>query len=604
MKKNLYLFQPQYVVDHGFEKNYWIPYSIGCVWSYANQFQDIADTVECKDIIFKRDNFNDVLTKIHSPDICAFSCYQWNKNYNFELAKQIKKLYPQCIIVFGGPEVNDAFLAEEYIDTIILGEGENPFVNLLRSVVNNVDIPRVYSKSRVMDLAMLPSPYATGVFDKIILDNPGIKWATTLETNRGCPFSCTFCDWGSLTYSKIKKFDLARVSQDLDWIAANPISYIFCADANFGIFKDRDLEIAKMVKLAGDQNKTLESFNATFNKNNNEWSFKILEELEHLNRGFTVSVQSMNPDTLTAIKRDNLGINDLEKIFKLCQDNKINSYTELILGLPLETKDSFINGLCKLLELGQHNHVEIWFVDLLVNSELANATSQSMYEIKTITTGNYLTLNSDSDPCQEDIQIVCETSTMTTDDMVESFMYGWVIVNLHMQGYTQLTSRFYNKKYNIEFKTFYNTLIDKLKNDPLLGQIYYNVKNNLENLLYQGVLPHKLSGHNLIFCNGQLIYQHKEQVFSLVNQTVEQLIRPGQIHTEIAELQKLAIFDEKISYPIIIESSVDIDQSNNYKCSYIVEAKVTNSDLLNFNNFYYMLRRKGALKNSITKKVI
>jgi hypothetical protein len=312
----------------------------------------------------------------------------------------------------------------------------------------------------------------------------------------------------------------------------------------------------------------------------------------------------MNPDTLTAIKRDNLGINDLEKIFKLCQDNKINSYTELILGLPLETKDSFINGLCKLLELGQHNHVEIWFVDLLVNSELANATSQSMYEIKTITTGNYLTLNSDSDPCQEDIQIVCETSTMTTDDMVESFMYGWVIVNLHMQGYTQLTSRFYNKKYNIEFKTFYNTLIDKLKNDPLLGQIYYNVKNNLENLLYQGVLPHKLSGHNLIFCNGQLIYQHKEQVFSLVNQTVEQLIRPGQIHTEIAELQKLAIFDEKISYPIIIESSVDIDQSNNYKCSYIVEAKVTNSDLLNFNNFYYMLRRKGALKNSITKKVI
>ena len=63
-----------------------------------------------------------------------------------------------------------------------------------------------------------------------------------------------------------------------------------------------------------------------------------------LNRGFSVSVQSLHESTLKAIKRDNLGINDLEKIFKLCHINSVNSYTEVILGLPYETKETFIQS--------------------------------------------------------------------------------------------------------------------------------------------------------------------------------------------------------------------------------------------------------------------
>ena len=599
LKKNLYLFQPQYTVDYRTEKNYWIPYSIGCVWNYSSQFTDIQDNIDCKDIFFKRDTHNSVLATMESPDICAFSCYQWNKNYNLQLAKKIKQQWPNCIVVFGGPEVEVTFLNNPYIDTIILGEGEQPFLDLLRTIISNGKILNIYKKQRLENLD-IPSPYTSGIFDKIIKNNPGIGWATTLETNRGCPFSCTFCDWGSLTYSKIKKFNLTRVAEDLEWISNNPISYIFCADANFGIFKERDLEIAKMIRDTGKKNKNLESFNATFNKNNNEWSFEILKILEGLNRGFTVSVQSMNPDTLKAIKRDNLGINDLKKIFNLCQQNHINSYTELILGLPLETKETFINGLCELLEIGQHNHIEIWFTDLLVNSDLATPMSQFNYKIKTITTGNYLTLNTEEDLYKEDTQLVCQTSTMSTSAMIDSFMYGWIIVNLHLQGYTQLTSRFYNKKYNIKFRTFYNMLIDLLKEDTILGPIYNEVKNNIESLLYKGTLPKNLSGHNLIFCNGQLIYKHKNQVFSLLDQTVRQLVYPSQYQPEVAQLQSLVIFDQATSYPVTVNSvNLLLDTIEATNCAYVINSKVSNEDLQNFDNFYYTLRRKGALKNLI-----
>jgi len=115
------------------------------------------------------------------------------------------------------------------------------------------------------------------------------------------------------------------------------------------------------------------------------------------------------------------------------------------------------------------------------------------------------------------------------------------------------------------------------------------------------VLPKNLSGHNLIFCNGQLIYQHKQHVFSLINQTVAQLIDADQIYKEIDQLQQLAIFDQKTLYPITVESCVDIDQCNDRNCSYLIDTRINNTDLLNFDNFYYVLRRKGALKNSMTK---
>ena len=77
--KSLYLFQPQYSVEYRNEKNYWIPYSVGCLWSYCNQFEDIQENIKLQDIVFKREMHEDYLSKMYCPDICGFSCYQWNK---------------------------------------------------------------------------------------------------------------------------------------------------------------------------------------------------------------------------------------------------------------------------------------------------------------------------------------------------------------------------------------------------------------------------------------------------------------------------------------------------------------------------------------------
>jgi len=120
---NVYFFQPQYAVEIRNEKNYWLPYSIGCLWSYCQQFQDVKDNFVLQDIIFKREPHHEVIARLDNPKIAAFSCYQWNKNYNLRLAESIKKNFPDCKIVFGGPEVTADFTLFEFIDTVVFSEG-------------------------------------------------------------------------------------------------------------------------------------------------------------------------------------------------------------------------------------------------------------------------------------------------------------------------------------------------------------------------------------------------------------------------------------------------------------------------------------------------
>jgi radical SAM superfamily enzyme YgiQ (UPF0313 family) len=595
--KSLYLFQPQYSVEYRNEKNYWIPYAVGCLWSYCNQFEDIQKNIQLEDIVFRREIHEEYLSTMVSPDICGFSCYQWNKNYSLTLAKKIKQQWPSCTIVFGGPETTSAFLQHDFVDTVILGEGEHAFLEILRSVVDSKPITDLYQKQRVKDLS-LPSPYTTGVFDRIIEKNPGVKWATTLETNRGCPFACTFCDWGGVTYSKIYRFTLERVAEDLEWISRNPITYLFCADANFGIFKDRDKQIAQMVKAIADKNTDLEVFNATFNKNNNEHSFEILNILGDLNRGFSVSVQSLNPDTLKAIKRENLGINELRTIFDLCQKYGVKSYSDLILGLPLETRETFIKGICNLLEFGQHNSIEIWFTDMLTNSELNNFINRHKYKIRTVSTKNYLTLSdTDIDPYPETVELVNQTNTMSTEDMIESFLYGWLVVNFHLQGYTQLISQFCRYKYDTSYRSFYDLFRDRVATHHALGSIFTHVRNNLRDLLYHGTLPVGISAHNLIFSEALSLYKNKEHIFEVASNVFRELT--GDNCEDVINLQRAFIYDSDHIYPCQVSTGFDLKTLQSKPTTYKISSRVRWSDLGDFDKTYYALRKKGVLKNNL-----
>ena len=607
-QKSIYLFQPQDAMPTGDEWNYWLPYSAACIWSFASQFADIRESYKLENIFFKREDHNYILDELKDPYVVGFSFYTWNETYCLSLAEKIKKRWPNCKVIFGGEQASGNYSKLDYIDTCCISEGEQSFLKILRMLNNNEPLPAVVTSPRLSDLN-IPSPYLDGTMDLVVNQYPDLIWNTTIETNRGCPYSCSFCDWGGALQAKIKKFSLEKVQAELDWIKNHNIPYLFIADANFGIFKERDKAIAEMITHIAD-NGVLEAINIQFAKNNVDSVFEIGKILGHYNRGITVSVQSMNPDTLEAIQRKNLKTNDIAKIMKLSEKYKVDTYTEVILGLPLETVESWRDGLAELLELGQHGSIDFGLAEALENSELNSEVYRDLYGIKTTKVNRYYTHAQDNYP--EGGEVVYETSTMKLEDIVQSYMYAWMIVHCHIDGYTQLLAKYARFMHSVSYRKFYDKLFKKLHGNNVVCNHFKTVMNRFRSYLQTGNLgdwPEK--GDSFHFASYEFCFENKKYIFDLGKSVIIEL---GLDAEHIFNLQKAYLYDPEIispnnnSYTTIL-SSINIENWQEQETEYKVTNrlhKIKEDDLpkgvaKNYErlNFWFM-RRKNLLKNELS----
>jgi hypothetical protein len=97
---NLYLYQPQSAFNYMNREVFWLPYSMGSLWAYATQFEDIKENWTLKELGFKRDNITDVVDQMESPDLVRLNVYIWNRNYCIALEKKGKKLLTNIIRVY------------------------------------------------------------------------------------------------------------------------------------------------------------------------------------------------------------------------------------------------------------------------------------------------------------------------------------------------------------------------------------------------------------------------------------------------------------------------------------------------------------------------
>lgn len=568
---------------------YYLPYSPGIIWSYVKQFDIINDNFELDEFIWRRDTIEEVVERLKDNDIVGFSTYIWNRSYNHVLGRELKKANPNIFLFAGGPEPpitdKDFFTKFNYLDICIKQEGEKAVKAVLEQYLtdkNYLDITGLIvnvngttvdtgEPNRINDLDTIPSPYLTDVFKPLMEKHPEVRWNATLETNRGCPYQCTFCDWGSLTYSKVKKFELERVYEELEWIGRNECDFVSLTDANFGIFPERDSLIAdKLIEVQKKYNNP-KAYTIAWAKNQKQEVVEIVRKLIYeggSKMGLNLSVQSMDDNVLDIIKRKNLAMNKIEEVFDLCEKYSIPLYTELILGLPGETLETWRQNFYKLFKSGNHTGITVYQAQLLENAEM-NLTQKAEFELEGRIVYDYLVGTYNEHELKEGIEVIVSTKDMPRNDMIEAQLFSWFMNTFHINGITNYISRFLYKHSNIEYETFYEKLYQYIKKDAWLNSEIERITEHYTNWTINGRIDHEpiqgmeIHGWNLIHStviNIQGERKHKH-VFDLVDKfVIENFNLDKELLSDLLFVQRkfLINYEDCEQYPLTIDLKYDI----------------------------------------------
>lgn len=626
--KKISLVQPNFQQGPKEFNAHYLPYSVGVLWAYVQQFDEIKDYYELDKMLWRRTSIKETAKLLSSSDIIGFSTYVWNKNYNYAIAQEVKKINPSAILFFGGPEIpitkKDIFQKYPFMDYVIKSEGEITLKNFLLGLKNSSDLTSIPGllinnqglcidtgdAGRIDDLDNIPSPYLTGVFDKLMEETSGIEWNATLETNRGCPYACTFCDWGSLTYNKVKKFNLERVFAELEWIGKNKCGFVSITDANFGMFVERDNLIADKLLEVQEKYGYPYTFSVAWAKNQKAEVVDIVKKLiksPKFNQGLTVSVQSMDLDVLENIKRKNLEQHKIEDIFALCDKNNIPVYTEIILGLPGETLETWREGFYKLFRANNHVGITILHAQMLENAEM-NLLQQKLYKIEHRPVYDYMSGSYNFDELKESVEVVISTKDMSTEDMLEAHAVSWFLNTFHINGLTTYISRFLYKNKGIDYKEFYDKLYEFVKQDSWFQEERNAIKKYYRNWMLQGSISHpdisniEVHGWNLV--HRTILNMHANKKYSYVFNLIEQFVKTNfdiKEADQLLEFNRLFVIDfDKIKlYPLVqsfdydflgyIQDDLEIESVTEYKFDFLEDKNISLERFLE--NIYFSRRR-------------
>ena len=421
--------------------------------------------------------FLDELARRTGPAVLLCSNYVWSLAHNLELAHKAKAINPDLLVVHGGPSSPKfeadaaAFLLEnrEVADILVRGEGEEVLCELLEVLAESDSIRpeperlaaigsitfrtsddtivRTADVERIAALDTLPSPYLSGEFEGIGPDE--WRYCLSIETNRGCPYGCTFCDWGSATMSRIRKFDLDRVTAEIEWAANVGVHTITITDANFGIMS-RDVEIARRIAEIRRRTGHPHSLSWTAAKNTTKHLVKIMDLL--VGTGMTVStslsLQTTDPSTLEVIDRTNIST---DHYVKLAADYRRRGFPlqgDLMVGLPGQTFESYKADLQFMLD--HEVMVRSWPVQMLPNSPMNDPEYRARHGIE-VGEGN----------------LVTSTATFTEADRRRMFRYRTADTIAERMGLLRHPLRYLQWDHDLAASDLIEHIMDTTDRDPL-----------------------------------------------------------------------------------------------------------------------------------------
>jgi len=427
------------------------------------------------------------------PDVLMVSNYLWNEELSFHFARLAKRMRPETLVVMGGPNLPieearqiEYFSQHPEIDLYVMGEGDFLAAEVARgfldsglsiaklgereigsSMYRRPDGQIVVNKTwdRHKEVDEIPSPWLTGLQDEFF-DG---KLAPMIETNRGCPFSCTFCVQGTSWYTKVHNFSIERIKEEIEYVAKRirtlspRMGTLRIADSNYGMF-ERDVEISGWIGEMQKRYAYPTFIDATTGKNRPD---RIIRSVEKVSGALVVyqAVQSLNDDVLRNIKRSNIKLNAYEEIMIHIRGRGLRSNSDLIVGLPGETLDSHIKAIHSLIDAGTNQMHNLQLV-LLKGSELEKVETRNEFRFDTrfrVLPKNFGIYGGDKVLDIE--EVVVSTDTMSFDDYIETRKYHLVSSVFWNDSWFEDAVSF-AQKLGIKRSEWFHAMLPAMENSP------------------------------------------------------------------------------------------------------------------------------------------
>lgn len=411
------------------------------------------------------------------PGVWLFSNYMWSLAVNLQVSAAVKRLDGRNLTIHGGPSTpNYEVACQQFyarhgsVDLAVHGEGEVATAEAFECLQRDPDggirfdpealervagisfrdpadrarVVRAPARMRLRQLDALPSPYLEGVFD----DYAGRVEAAIVETNRGCPFACTFCDWGSATNGKIAKFEHGRVRDEIDWIGRNKVRVLWIADANFGMLP-ADLDFAEWVVETKRRYGFPQEVVVNYTKNANTRLADIIRVFSGagiVSQGI-ISIQTTDEETLRIIDRQNIKTSKYDELLQVFADAGLPLSTDLMIGLPGATVASFARDLQRYLDVDVA--VKAYPTQLLPNSPMAAPEYREKYRIEVD---------------ENDFVVACHS--FTREDLARMKALNNVYVATEGYGALRFVYRFLQWDRGIQATDVMQALVDQVAAEP------------------------------------------------------------------------------------------------------------------------------------------
>jgi hypothetical protein len=297
------------------------------------------------------------------PRIVGLGVYVWNATLSLQLARLLKQLRPELLLVLGGPELSYETEAQEIAqlaDHVVRGEADLVFAELCRAHLHGgAEMPRILDAPppRMEQLAW---PYAE--YDARDLEHRVVY----VEASRGCPFTCEFCL--SALEIPVRAAPLEGFLDEMQRLLDRGLKHFKFVDRTFNLGQRTPVAILRFFRERWSEGLVLH-----FELVPDRLPEALKAEIAAFPPGalhFEVGVQSLDPATNQRIARRQDDALLEANLRWLRAQSGAHVHADLIAGLPDEDLASFARGFDRLRALQPHE-IQVGILKRLRGTPLA-----------------------------------------------------------------------------------------------------------------------------------------------------------------------------------------------------------------------------------------